>query len=87
MTALKGASLIDSAVAAANSTTNLKSGYFFGIAPDTDYATGFLSTATQGSTNTGSRNFFSNAAGVIYAKVVANSTPMTDTTGAAPIGN
>jgi prepilin-type N-terminal cleavage/methylation domain-containing protein len=87
MTALKGAQLIDTAVTAANSVTALKSGYFFGITPDTDYATGYTSTATQGSANTGSRNFLSNSAGVIYAKVVSSSTPMTDTTGASPIGN
>jgi type IV pilus assembly protein PilA len=87
MTALKTASLIDSAVAAANSTTNLKSGYFFAIGPKTDYATGYTSTSTQGSSNTGSRNFISDEAGVIYAKAVASTTPLTDTTGTSAIGN
>ncbi|MDT7807220.1 MAG: hypothetical protein QOJ70_1033, partial [Acidobacteriota bacterium] len=81
------ASLIDPAVAAANSTTNLKSGYFFGIGPKTDYATGYTSNSTHGSTNTGSRNFISDEAGVIYAKVSSSSTALADTSGTSPIGN
>ena len=81
---LKGASLIDTAVADANSATACKSGYFFGLSGD---ASGYTSTGTQCSANSGSRNFISDEAGVIYAKTVANSTPLTDTTGTTPIGN
>src|SRR5215208_1192593 len=40
MTDLVSNSLIDTAVSAADSATNLKSGYFFGLSPNGDYATG-----------------------------------------------
>jgi prepilin-type N-terminal cleavage/methylation domain-containing protein len=88
MTALKTASLIDTAVADASSATACKSGYFFGLAgKGGDYAAGYVSNGTQCSTNSGSRNFISNEAGVIYARTIANSTPLADTTSASPIGN
>ena len=87
MTALKGAALIDTSVAGASSTSALKSGYFFGLSAKTSYATGYWSTATQGSSNTGSRNFISDEAGVIYYKTVASTTALTDTSGCTAIGN
>ena len=87
MTALRGASLIDPAVAAANSATACKSGYFFGLTGKSAYAGGYTSTGTQCSTNSGSRNFISDEAGVIYAKTVASSTALADTSGTTAIGN
>ena len=86
---LKGASLIDTAIAEANSTSKLKSGYFFGVSgTDKDaFAAGYESTATQGSSNNGSRNFYSDEAGVIYAKTEASTTALSDTSGTTPIGN
>ena len=86
---LRGASLIDTAIAEAEDATHLKSGYFFGISGEDkdDYAAGYESTATQGSSNNGSRNFYSDEAGVIYAKTEASSTPLEDTSGTTPIGN
>ncbi|HEX8500577.1 MAG TPA: prepilin-type N-terminal cleavage/methylation domain-containing protein [Pyrinomonadaceae bacterium] len=88
MTALKNASLIDPAVAAADSTTNCKSGFFFGLsAKGTDYGSGYVSKGTQCTTNSGSRNFISDEAGVIYAKTVSSTTALTDTTGTTAVGN
>jgi prepilin-type N-terminal cleavage/methylation domain-containing protein len=88
MATLASKGLIDPAVAAADSATDCKSGYFFLIDDkDGDYGKGFVSSATQCTANSGSRNFISDEAGVIYAKTVANSTPLTDTTGTTPIGN
>ena len=86
---LKTGKLVDTSVADANSATALKSGYFFGISAKTDYSTGYYSTATQGSSNTGSRNFISDEAGVIYAKTESSSTALTaiDTATMKPIGN
>ncbi|HEX8556475.1 MAG TPA: hypothetical protein VF668_00005, partial [Pyrinomonadaceae bacterium] len=87
MTALKTASLIDTAVADASSATACKSGYFFGLTGKSAYAAGYTSTGTQCSSNSGSRNFISNEAGVIYARTVSSTTALTDTTGTTPIGN
>jgi prepilin-type N-terminal cleavage/methylation domain-containing protein len=89
MTALKNAQLVDGAIAAANAATALKSGYFFGITGKDSYAAGYTSTATQGSSNNGSRNFISDEAGVIYAKTENAQTALTatDGTGTSPIGN
>ncbi|HVF57472.1 MAG TPA: prepilin-type N-terminal cleavage/methylation domain-containing protein [Pyrinomonadaceae bacterium] len=87
MTALNGSDLIDGAISAANSTTNLKSGYFFNLTGKDSYAAGYTATATQGSSNSGSRNFLTDESGVIYGKKVSSTTAMTDTTGASPIGN
>ncbi len=86
---LRGASLIDTAIAEADSTTELKSGYFFGIdgSERDSFAAGYESHATQGSSNSGSRNFYSDEAGVIYAKTESSSTPLDDTSGTTPIGN
>ena len=78
--------LVDTSIAAATSTTHCKSGYFFAA---TGTAAGYTSTATQCSSNQGSRNFISNEAGVIYANTQSSSTPLAATTGSgtAPIGN
>ena len=88
MDTLKSKGLIDPAVADANSTSKCKSGYFFAVsAKSSDYGKGFVSTSTQCTSNSGSRNFWSDEAGVIYGKSVSSSTPMADTTDATPIGN
>ena len=80
--------LIDSAVAAADSATACKSGYFFELeAKDGDWGSGYVSTGTQCTANSGSRNFISDEAGVIYAKAESSSTPLADTTDTTPIGN
>ena len=87
MTALSGSSLIDTSISAANSSTNLKSGYFFELAGKDSYAAGYTSNATHGSTNNGTRNFISDEAGVIYGKADTGNTKLADTSGANPIGN
>ncbi|HEX8719022.1 MAG TPA: prepilin-type N-terminal cleavage/methylation domain-containing protein [Pyrinomonadaceae bacterium] len=78
--------LVDTAIAAAKDKDHCKSGYFFEVDGD---SAGYVSTATQCSSNQGSRNFISDEAGVIYAKTDATQTPLKDTDGAgtAPIGN
>ncbi|HEX8283575.1 MAG TPA: prepilin-type N-terminal cleavage/methylation domain-containing protein [Pyrinomonadaceae bacterium] len=88
MTTLASKGLIDSSVAAATDTSNCKSGYFFELsAKDSDWGSGYESTGTQCTANSGSRNFWSDNAGVIYAKEESSQTPMGDTTGAKAIGN
>ena len=89
MDALETAALVDSAIAAATATDKCKSGYFFGLDGKDEYAAGFTSTGTQCSSNSGSRNFISDEAGVIYAKAESSSDPLeaTDGEGTGPIGN
>ncbi len=88
MTTLAQRGLIDSAVAAADSVNDCKSGYFFELdSKDGDWGSGYVSTGTQCTDNSGTRNFYSDEAGVIYAKVEVGQTPMADTTDATAIGN
>jgi type IV pilus assembly protein PilA len=88
MDTLASRGLIDSAIAAADATTDCKSGYFFELdSKDGDWGSGFIATGTQCTDNSGTRNFWTDNAGVIYAKVETGQTPMSDTTGAQPIGN
>ena len=77
--------LIDTSISGATSTANPKSGYFYGITGAG--AGGFSSAAARVSANTGTRNFTSNEAGVIYAKTSAAATLDYATTGGTPIGN
>ena len=85
MADLNTAQLVDTSINAANSTTNVKSGYFFGIT--NAGANGYQSAAAHGSTSTGNRNFASNEAGVIYAKVDPGNALDYTTTSSQPIGN
>ena len=87
MNALKEAFLVDNAIAAANAVDKLKSGYFFTLGGKQEYAAGYTIAATQGSSNQGSRNFWSDEAGVIYAKKEASTSALTSSDGATPIGN
>ena len=84
LTALKNASLIDGAVAGATATSP-KSGYYFGISGAG--ASGYKSGASRASDNTGSRNFCSDEAGVVYAFTGTAATLAYDTTAGSPIGN
>ncbi|MDQ1611184.1 MAG: type pilus assembly protein PilA [Pyrinomonadaceae bacterium] len=86
---LSGQKLIDTSVSDAVDSTHVKSGYFFGVSAKTDYATGYYSTGTQGSANTGSRNFISDEAGVIYFVTEDSQTALStiDTATMKPIGN
>ena len=77
--------LIDSSIGGATSTATAKSGYFYGI--QGAGAGGFQSAAAHASTNTGSRNFSSNEAGVIYAMTSAAGTLDYSTSNGTPIGN
>jgi prepilin-type N-terminal cleavage/methylation domain-containing protein len=81
---LKDNNLIDTAVADAT-TTAPKSGYFYGI-QNAD-GSGYESGAARASDNNGSRNFTSDAAGVIYAFSGTAGTLAYDTTAGSPIGN
>ena len=75
--------LLDVSVSGSTSTTKSKSGYFFGI--QNAGAAGFQSAAARVSGNTGTRNFASDAAGVIYSNLNAAGTLSYATTTA--IGN
>ena len=77
--------LIDTSIGSATSTATAKSGYFYGI--QGAGAGGFQSAAAHASTNTGSRNFSSNEAGVIYAMTQSTNTLDYSTTSGQPIGN
>src|SRR5438045_4671146 len=68
LTTLATNQLIDSSVSSATSASP-KSGYFYGITGAG--AGGFQSAAARASSNTGTRNFCSDQAGVIYAKTTA----------------
>jgi prepilin-type N-terminal cleavage/methylation domain-containing protein len=77
--------LLDSSITNATTIANPKSGYFYGITGAG--AGGFQSAAARVSSNTGTRNFTSNEAGVIYAKTSAAATLDYATTGGTAIGN
>ncbi|HEX3558483.1 MAG TPA: prepilin-type N-terminal cleavage/methylation domain-containing protein [Pyrinomonadaceae bacterium] len=77
--------LLDSSITSAIDSTHLKSGYFYGITGAG--ASGFQSGAARGSANTGTRNFSSNEAGVIYAMTSAAGTLDYTTTSGTAIGN
>jgi prepilin-type N-terminal cleavage/methylation domain-containing protein len=87
MTALSGAQLVDTSIAAADGTasTKTKSGYGFGI--QNAGGSGFDSAATRFSDNNGTRNFISDQAGVIYATTTAAGSVTYSSTGAKAIGN
>jgi len=90
LTTLSSNQLIDSSVSSATSTANTKSGYFYGVqapAACADFACGFQSAAAHASTNTGSRNFSSNEAGVIYAMAQTTNALDYTTSSGTPIGN
>ena len=63
--ALAGAQLIDTSISTATTAGTAKSGYFYGIT--SAGAGGYKSGSARATANTGSRNFTSNEAGVIYA--------------------
>jgi prepilin-type N-terminal cleavage/methylation domain-containing protein len=75
--------LIDTSVSNATSTTQSKSGFYFSIT--NAGAGGFQTAATRVSANTGTRNFASDEAGVIYSNTSAAATVSYATT--TPIGN
>jgi type IV pilus assembly protein PilA len=77
--------LLDPSITGATSATALKSGYFYGITGAG--AGGFQSAAARGTNNTGTRNFCSDQAGVIYAKTSAAGTLDYTTSSGTPVGN
>ena len=86
---LNSAGLVDSTLSN-SSTSNPKSGYVFAAAadattPKAQYLTTASTAIASGLTATGSRNFASDAAGVVYY-AAASTTAMTSATG-TPIGN
>ena len=84
LTTLSTNQLIDSSVSGATAAAP-KSGYFYGI--QNAGAAGFQSASARASNNTGTRNFCSDQAGVIYAKTTAAGTLDYTTTGGTAIGN
>jgi prepilin-type N-terminal cleavage/methylation domain-containing protein len=80
-------SLIDTSISNATSATaganGPKSGYFYGI--QNAGAAGYQSATARASANTGTRNFASDEAGVIYSNLGAAGTLSYTTT--TPIGN
>ena len=89
MSALKGAQLVDASIADSDNSAadKLKSGYGFGITGAS--AAGYQSAATRNSDTVGTRNFWSDHAGVIYATTTAAKSSGLDftSTGAKAIGN
>ena len=86
---LNTAGLVDSTLSN-SSATNPKSGYVFeadpvAANPNTDYLTTAATAVASGATATGSRNFASDATGVVYW-AAASTTAMTSASG-TPIGN
>jgi type IV pilus assembly protein PilA len=61
--------LIDTSISNSTSTTQSKSGYFYGI--QNAGASGYQTAAARVSSNTGTRNFASDEAGVIYSNAGA----------------
>ena len=88
LSALNSAGLVDSTLSN-SSATSPKSGYVFAAAPGTNPNSDYLTTAAtviaSGATATGSRNFASDATGVVYW-AAASTTAMGAATG-TPIGN
>jgi type IV pilus assembly protein PilA len=82
--ALRAASLLDPSLANATTASNAKSGYIFGIniTSPTNYVVG----GAPANANAGTRNFISDATGVIYSSAATPGTVPTSTSG-SPIGN
>ncbi|HEV2859854.1 MAG TPA: type II secretion system protein [Pyrinomonadaceae bacterium] len=91
LTNLSSAQLLDTSIAGSTTTTQTKSGYFYGVTDpagaQTAYGTGYKSAAARASNNNGTRNFCSDEAGVIYAKSSAAGTLDYVTSTGAAIGN
>jgi prepilin-type N-terminal cleavage/methylation domain-containing protein len=89
MSDLAGAQLVDTSISAADNTAadKTKSGYGFGI--NGASAAGYQSAATRNSDTGGTRNFWSDHAGVIYGTSTAAKSSGLDFTsaGAKAIGN
>ena len=89
MAALAGAQLVDTSISTADNSGagKTKSGYGFGITGAS--GSGFEAAATRNSDNVGTRNFWTDQAGVIYATTTAAKTTGVDftSTGAKAIGN
>jgi prepilin-type N-terminal cleavage/methylation domain-containing protein len=91
LSALNTAGLVDSTLSN-SSATSPKSGYVFAATPESGNTNGnYLTTAAtvkfSGATATGTRNFASDASGVVYwAAAAADATPMSSASG-TPIGN
>ena len=83
LAALRGQSLIDTSIANATTAAAPKSGYFYGI--QNAGAAGYQSATARASANTGTRNFASDEAGVIYSNAGAAAALSYTTT--TPIGN
>jgi len=95
LTDLGNAYLIDSRLSNATTAANAKSGYIFGMTP---LAASAGSTATYvggarpavsstGPTQTGTKQFCTDATGVIYYNTAATAIPTTGTASGTPIGN
>ena len=90
LAALAGQQLIDSSIANATSATVSgtkvpNSGYFYNI--QNAGASGYNSAAAPATSSTGTRNFASDEAGVIYANTGSAGALDYTTTGQKPIGN
>src|SRR5437868_8127525 len=85
LAALSGQQLIDSSIANATAAATPKSGYFYGI--QNAGAGGYNSAAAPATSSTGTRNFASDEAGVIYANTGSAGSLDYTTTGQKPIGN
>jgi len=82
--ALRTASLLDPALSGATTASRAKSGYIFGI--DNPSATTYVIGAAPVDTNVASRNFTSDATGVIFSSTATPGSVPTSTSG-SPIGN
>jgi type IV pilus assembly protein PilA len=77
--------LVDTSISNATTAAAPKSGYFYGI--QNAGASGYESATARASANTGTRNFVSNEAGVIYGLTGTAGALSYATTGGTAIGN
>ena len=81
---LRTASLLDPSLANATTAANAKSGYIFGI--NNPSPTGYVLGGAPIDANAGSRNFTSDATGLIFSSAATPGSVPTSTSG-SPIGN
>jgi type IV pilus assembly protein PilA len=88
------ANLIDTTLAGATSTATAKSGYIYLMTPiaaaagaPANYIGGNYPSGTSGITQTGTRRFLTDAAGVIYFDTTLSAPPVSGTASGTPIGS
>ena len=86
LTALSGASLIDSKLSKATTVGTAKSGYMYGIAANGTFASGYITGSCPSTANTGTHNFTASEDGIIYQAAATVAAVPTATSGTV-VGN